>query len=373
MDAFLGLARRAFRQLYGLPEEDVPSLRPHEMATIFPQARAHRILGLLEAGLAISSSDPDGLGSNWKTAVFGQARHTALYTDEAERLYSAGAGEIPSLTLIKGPALARQAWPDPSLRSFDDLDFRCRADELGSVRSWMHRTGYQPEHADERVQTLLWRYGWGISFRHRDGITTEINHRLFPPQLPWPLLLEPVGGTISHRMVLDHGSPVQTISGAGHLLLSCAHAAWHGWERLGWCVDFAGLLARHPGIFAEALELASDHGFARRSLLAGCTLVAHLFGKELCPDELSSGHKDLLNEAITLLTRSDRGITMAEQRSVHRRLLGSIQRWTYEWRRLSTPGLRDFESVRLDARMAGIYWLIRPFRAAGSLATGRIS
>lgn len=362
MDVLLALARRAFRHLHGLAEEGPFTSPPQDVRNLLDRARAHRVMGLLEAGLSISSRIAPDEGSRWRNAVFGQARHTSRCSEEAERLMALGSADMSALTLIKGPALARQAWPDPSLRSFDDLDFRCRAKDYAAACVWMQRAGYQPIPSDRRVHELLWRYGWGVAFRHPEGFEVEVNHRLFPPQVPWPRHLEPAGGSVSEWINLEQGPPLRSLDEAGHLVLSCAHAAWHGWERLGWFVDIAGLLARHPESLARAERRVKGTGFARRSLHAGCGLAAKLFGDELLPLPIPGIDDALLAGAVDHLARDGRSITMADQREAHRRLLGGAERWRYEWRRTATPGRLDFDAVRLHERIAGMYWVIRPLR-----------
>ena len=354
MDDFLPLARRAFRALHGLPDAGGGALAPEAREGLFAWARRHRLFGLLQAGL------PEA-GEKLRTAAYGQAQHAARHAHEAERLFASLSPLLPELALVKGPALAAQAWPQIGLRSFDDLDFLCARRNFTRLLAGMRTVGYAPAADDPRRMEHLWHYGWGVAFRHPDGFLVEINHRFFPPHYPWPRRIRVAETDGFAAQPLD-AAAVRAPTPALHLLLSCEHAIWHGWARLAWIADVAGLLARHPDAFTQAMELARSCPFAERALIAGSAVADALFGPDLGP--AGRMFPDVVAHAAARLGGQTRGMNAGELRKFHERFMTRGETLAYRWRRTFTPGDGDFQRLSLPIALRGLYWLLRPARGA---------
>jgi len=317
-------------------------------------ARRHRVQGLLFAGLPTVS----GI---LQSSAYGQAQHTARFTQEAERLAALLTPTIPSLTLQKGPALAVQAWPDLGLRCFDDLDFICCRSDYPALMKGMEEAGYVPEISAPRRRAHRWQYGWSIAFQHPDGFMVEVNHQFFPPQYPWPsdLTLQQESSFMQQPLQEE---PVRAPTPALHLLLCCMHAIWHGWARLEWLVDIAGLLVRHPGVLAQANTLAGSCRFARQSLATGCGIAGALFGPDLTEEPLPTPVTTVLKQAVGLLEGSARLMSGHELRAFHEQFMTSRECCAYRTRRVLIPGDGDFLWIALPVSLRGFYWLLRPAR-----------
>jgi len=352
---FLSLCRQAFRSLHGLPPDREPVNVPDEAQEGWRSwARRHRVQGLLHAGLPET-------GGVLQSGAYGQAQHTARFTHEAERLVTQLSPTIPSLTLIKGPALAVQAWPDPGLRSFDDLDFMCRRRDYSRLLSGMQEAGYVPDLTDARRMANRWHYGWGVAFHHSDGFMVEVNHRFFPPQYPWPCRLDIRGEQWILEQPLEDASARAPMP-ALHLLLCCMHAIWHGWARLEWLADIAGLLVRHPEALAQAKAVAEPCPFTRKALAAGCGVAVTLFGEELMNETLSPAPEVVVQQAIDILTGTERQMSGGELRKFHEQFMTSREKMAYRIRRVLIPGDGDFQWISLPVALRGFYWLLRPTR-----------
>lgn len=357
MDLFLAWSRQAFRAVHGLPRAGAAAPVPDAAQDgLFAWARRHRMLGLLQAGLP-------GAGTEMQTAAYGQAQHTARHLAEAERLFAQLAPALPALALVKGPALAVQAWPDPGLRSFDDLDFLCARRGYSRLCAEMRAAGYSPEIEDPRRRAHLWHYGWGIAFRHPAGFMVEVNHRFFPPHYPWPCRLDARREQPFAAQRLEE-SDVRTPAPELHLLLGCLHAVWHGWARLAWLADIAGLLVRHPGVFPKAQALAGLCPFAGRTLALGCGLAESIFGPDLAQAPLPAVPPEILQEAVALLSGNARGLGGRELRRFHEQFMAPPEKAAYRLRRFCIPGDGDFRWLALPPALRGLYWLLRPVRAA---------
>ncbi|MGA1194270.1 MAG: nucleotidyltransferase domain-containing protein [Kiritimatiellia bacterium] len=344
--------REAFRRLYGISNE-AEDISPTGFTDDFlALARRHRVINLLEAGLGLSRVLPTEQAVRWQQAVFGQARHTSARVSEAERLFKFLEDALTRPVLIKGPALAAQAWPDLSLRVFDDLDFRVARGEYDQLIEVMTASGYRPLTDDPRRRYALWHFGWGIGFRNGEGSIVEFNHRFFPPHFPVPGGFHPAREEFITTIKLDEQS-VCTLTPAVHLQYACLHAAWHGWERLAWLIDIGGLLIRHPEALEEARAQSIRHGFARVSLRQGVSLASELLG--LAYASGTANLKEILEQA----PAERHGANLRKQ---HRSGMNFIEKTGYDLRRVLTPGDGDFAGLPLPRKALFLYWPIRPIR-----------
>ena len=182
---------------------------------------------------------------------------------------------------------------------------------------------------------------------------------MFPPHFPWPDRLTHRSPELWTPLALNQTSidcPVSSLQ----LLLACAHAAWHGWERLGWIVDIAGLLIHYPGVLADAQALASSGSFLQNALHRGCGIASEIFGP--LPQVDSDGTDPLTSQALALLVRDEPGIPARVQREIHHQLMSFRERMVYAALRFATPGDPDFTHWPLPVQRNGLYWVTRPIR-----------
>lgn len=360
MALYLQIIRRAFRTAYGLPDDG--TVHASEIPDgLFEFARQHRILGLLQSGLDLSSLlDGDARGV-WQRAVFGQANYSSYCTAEAEKLLPLLAERTGYALLLKGPALAKQAWPDIALRHFDDLDVRIPRGTFIELDAVLRGSGYKPQSDDARRQSHLWHYGWGVAYKNDKGLIIEVNHRLFPPQYPSPAQLDP--DRISRDSILLDHRTVTTLTPADHLAYSCLHALWHGWERLSWIVDIAGLMVRQPAALDEARKKVHGTGFAAAALEAGTGIASELFGSDLPAANPDRVPARCIETAIQRFTGSVAALSPVEQRSVQFQLMSAREKLNYTLRRAFIPGDGDFRAWSLPSSARALYWVTRPIRA----------
>lgn len=353
MDLFLQQSRAAFRSLYGLEK------KPPQKAGSFETARRNRVLGLW-------SDAP--VSEKWTRAVYGQTLHAARLTEKAARITAALHDSVEGLRLVKGPALGEQAWPLAGIRCFDDLDFRCKKSALPALLDGLSALGYQVKAQNDHHRDNLWHFGWGLEFRHPTGLMIEVNHRMFPPHFPWPDRLTRQNSE-QWTFIELNGTSVCCPAPSLHLLLVCAHAAWHGWERLAWIVDIAGLLVRHPGVFPQAQSLVRRSTFLNNTLDCGCRIASEIFGP--LPGIGLSGADPLTAQALELLVRDEPDVPVQIQREIHHRLMSFYERAVYTIRRATIPGDPDFTGWPLPRRLNALYWVTRPVRGLLKGFTGQ--
>jgi len=371
MDDFCRRTRNAFRSMHGLTADPEPrqTLNPSDAESGLKRARRHRVAGLWTAGLARPEPGPSPAPA-WEKIAYGQTLHAARLTAEAGRIFAAIQSTVPDLRMVKGPAMAFQAWPQPGARAFDDLDFRCGKLHFDALQDGLRALGYRPEPNDAGRLNSLWHYGWGVTFRHPAGFTAEFNHRMFPPQFPWPERLTRLDSERWEKTELD-GTPVVCPVPALHLLIACAHAVWHGWDRLAWMADIAGLMVRYPALGEQAERWVPDDGFVRRAWHCCAGTADRIFGPLGAVAAGGKTEQDLSAQAFDLLTGAAPPVSAKGLRRIHRQLMSPCESALYSVRRVFTPGDSDFKTVSFGRPFRSLYWLFRPFRAVGRGLQGR--
>ncbi len=350
MDDCVTGTRAAFRRQHGLALAGNDDFAlPADARILKRSVRRHRLAGLWAADLAPA----------WRSYAAAQALYAARCVAIAERVHTQFTQKGAPVVVIKGPILAQQAWPQPGLRNYDDVDIRCSRMPYAALATVLQKADLHPELQDAKRQAARWRFGWGVGFVGEEQVRVECNWRMFPPHYPWPRRLDPDRMQDAVPCALDHDT-VMGPSPALHLLYSCLHALWHGWDRLAWVVDMAGLLVRHPDSLAQARRLAGRHGFLRQALNAGCDLSDSLLGPLPGVRDVDLG----LRSPQAVFCCAPRRNSFATRRKEHMHCMNRAERLRYTIRRVFTPGDPDFRLWRLPTGLHGMYWCLRPVRIA---------
>jgi hypothetical protein len=228
----------------------------------------HRVAPLVSHNLAQLELPglPEATRQGLARRAEANTRRALLQAAELARLAPRFQAAGVRLLLLKGPAMAMQAYGDLTLRHAGDLDLLVTPESLKQAEAILQDAGYRrtwPAGAlSPRREALLHRYAAETAFRHRQhGLEVELhwrwihNEHLFP--LPFDTAwqrAEPIrlGATeIFAPVTMDH------------LLYAAAHGAKHGWARIQWLCDLPALMSRSPGIESEvAYARAEQLGIA---------------------------------------------------------------------------------------------------------------
>jgi hypothetical protein len=208
---------------------------------------------------------------------------TLRLTAELFRLLERFASARIAALVVKGPVLAMQAYGDPAMRSYGDLDLLVRQRDIRRATELMIAAGYQaavPLRAIDAGKIP----GQYLFSKPDSKLLVELHNdftlRYFPRRLP---IEEFFARQI--RVRLDTYE-VPALSVEDELVLICIHGAKHFWERLIWSADVAALVSRQSSIdWDRALESAKAVG-AERMLHTGLRLVADLLHTPL-PEKIS--------------------------------------------------------------------------------------
>jgi hypothetical protein len=146
--------------------------------------------------------------------------------------------------LLKGPALARLAYPHPSMRTFGDLDLMVRERDMQRMHALLVEHGFVPDIDLNELQIKLIPQctTYEIAYVHpQTFLKIEIH---FDDLLNAGLASRDLDGYWQRAVPFDiNGVELKTLAPQDHLIHLCAHMHYHGYVRLNWFTDVALILA----------------------------------------------------------------------------------------------------------------------------------
>lgn len=267
-------------------EQLTKSLRGTHWPRLLLLAEEHGVIGHLAA--CLNNNDATIAPLEIKQSLRERRRKqnllTLRLTGELFRLLESFAKQgIPAL-VIKGPLLAAQAYADPSLRTYGDLDLLVRQQDIRRATEVMIASGYQAAVPLSAIDAG--KIPGQYLFSNPDSklpveLHNDLTLRYFPRALPIEEFFA--------RQVCAHidGREVPAPCVEDELVLICVHGAKHFWERLSWIADVAGLVSRQASMDWERAASTAKAVQAERLLHAGLRLAIDVLHAKL-PEAISS-------------------------------------------------------------------------------------
>ena len=201
-----------------------------------------------------------------------------------------------AMLVVKGQALAMQAYGDAAMRNYGDLDFLVRHADIARATQLMMDAGYQPQIPLSAI--AAGKIPGQYMFRQSEAkLLVELHNdrtmRYYPRGLPIEQLF-----ARSVRVPMD-GREIPAPSIEDHLILICIHGAKHFWERLMWIADVAALIARHPEMDWPQAFAAAEEAGAETMLHGGLLLAANVLQLQLPREILARAQADAAARAMT--------------------------------------------------------------------------
>jgi len=209
-----------------------------------------------------------------RAAMANAVRNAILSQHLTKALNALKDADIPAIT-YKGPALASEAYDNPSLRMYDDLDIMVHKEDLKNAKQTLEKIGYSEIlKLPEKLENSRFRPPRSYTLLHRDNThNIDLSDRFTTNYLPFEL---PQNELWQHiRSVEIDGSRIQTLSLEHLILFLCVHGAKHLWHRPTWISDIAGLLqnSRNDIDWNRTTQLAKKQDVLR-ILLIGISLAS---------------------------------------------------------------------------------------------------
>jgi len=210
---------------------------------------------------------------------------------ELFRVLEIFASEKIGALVVKGPVLAVEAYGDPAIRSYGDLDLLVRQRDIRRATELMSARGFVPAVPPSAIDAG--KIPGQYLFSKPDAkLIVELHNdftlRYFPRRLPLETFF---ARQVSVRV---DGHDVPALSVEDELVLICIHGAKHFWERLMWIADVAALVYRQTGIDWDLVADSARAVKAERMLHTGLRLASHLLKMQLPGKVQAAVHADAM-------------------------------------------------------------------------------
>jgi hypothetical protein len=266
-----------------------PAHDPQQVARLLRSADGARLLALSEEhgvdshlAACLRELEGDLVAPGIRQALADRQRAQILFTlrltAELFRLLESFTSEGISTLVVKGPVLAVQAYGDPAMRTYGDLDLLVRQRDIRRATELMISAGYAPAVPLSAIDAgkIPGQY---LFSKAESKLIVELHNDRTLRYFPRPLPIEEFF-TRQIRVHFDaHDAPALSVE--DQLVLICIHGTKHFWERLMWIADVAALVSRQTGIdWRRVAEVAKTVG-AERMLHAGLCLASDLLKLQL--------------------------------------------------------------------------------------------
>jgi hypothetical protein len=299
-----------------------------------------------------------------RAQVFSTLKITAELLRLLERF---AAKDIPAI-VVKGPALAMQAYGDPTMRSYGDLDLLVRQGDIRRATELLQAVGYTATVSLRAIDDgkIPGQY---LFSQPMGKLLVELHNdltlRYFPRRLPLEKFL-------ARRILVrldGHEAPALAVE--DEMVYICVHGATHLWERLGWIADVAALVARESSISWQGVNETAKALGAERMLNIGLRLAWDLLRAPLPGAVLASVQGDRGAATLAASVRNwlaatgDASPTLFDRAAFRLRMRGS---WlfapAYLLRLSFSPTEDDWQADGEVSRNGLLDALRRPFRLA---------
>ena len=333
-------------------------------------AGRHCVVPLLAAGVAAAGDDAT-LPADWRSALRRKSlvlsRQLVQMETELSRIATCLSAARVEFLLLKGPAVARQAYPVPDWRGYDDLDLWVSSRDFEAAVHALSAAGYRRRLSlDARAAACARRAGIGMAFDHPErGQLIEVAHgerSLAPTSRAAREIIE--GAT----SVVIAGTPVRVPKPVHALLFACRHGAHHRWDRLAWVADVAGLWRRLSSAEHEEACTLARRWREEMMLGLGLRLAAESLGLALEDRAAELAARPPVPELARRVGLEKIGHDsprvsplecLAFERVAHD-TAGQTGRLMADW--IFTPTLGDIAAVPLPGALYPLYALVRPLR-----------
>ena len=341
-----------------------------DWARLLVLAEAHGVAGHLTACLRsldedlVPSEVRQTLVDRRRAQIFFTLRLTAELFRILDRFTSEGIGAL----VVKGPVLAVQAYGDPAMRAYGDLDLLVRHRDIRRATELLSAAGFSPAVPLSAIDAE--RIPGQYLFSKPDSkliveLHNDLTLRYFPRRLP---IEEFFARQV--RVRLD-AREAPALSVEDELVLICIHGAKHFWERLMWIADVAALVSRQTGIDWQRVADSARAVEAERMLhtglrLASDLLEARLPGKVLAMAQADAVSARLVERTLKWLPAAGSAPPGLLERAAYRLGMrgGLISGPAYLLRLSLSPTEEDWKDGAEEKRHRFLDALRRPFRLA---------
>ncbi|MCK5055842.1 MAG: nucleotidyltransferase family protein [Candidatus Aminicenantes bacterium] len=341
-------------------------------------ALQHRVLPLLYKGL--TKTDDSLLKQEEMAQLKSIYRHNALrnlrQAQNLHRVLELLSSEGIDVIVIKGPALAIQAYDDLSLRTFSDLDLLIHSKDFDKIYDTLTNAGFRSSFPLDKEMKRYWRL-----FRRDIGFCDDISGIDIHHQLTQG----PKRISLKEKTWQNQGTAellfrdIPLLSPEHSLFCLSLHGTKDNWSYLKNPADMAHLVGRHPHLDWHSLIADVEDTGCLRMLLTGLILCRLICGLELPGEiaELLLSRPQVERSAGEYLHRMLAGKAKEDRLqgtfSLMRSMDSAGPRLSLLIHSLFIPTPVDWQSIKLPTFLYPLYCLIRPLRLFFKLLSRSLS
>jgi len=285
---------------------------------------------------------------------------------------------IPLLP-FKGALLSIQAYGDPALRMYGDLDLLVQPKHLNEAIQLLQKSGYKP------VTSVSWlqKSNWYISRQKDVHFVDDSGQTVL--ELHWKLSGSHFGLPKEMNRLWDRlesirlaGSDVPNLSFNDLLIYLCLHGSRHSWERFGWICDVYYLLASRDDIDWTSILSESKRLGCENVVALGLKLVNEFFDHPI-PDVFAdsiaqnSVYDEIVGEVMNrIFAPKNVQLELGDRYAYHLKLKERrLDRWklhvhylSWYLRIIMKPNRMDRSVLHLPKLFHPVYFVTRPIRLA---------
>jgi len=342
--------------------------RSVDWSRLLTLAEEHGVLGHLTVRLGALEKDlvpaevRAALVEHHRAQVFSTLRLTAELFRVLELFAAQGIGAL----VVKGPVLAMQAYGDPTMRSYGDLDLLVRQRDIHLATECLQSADFAPTVSVTAIDAgkIPGQY---LFSKPNANVLFELHNDFTLRYFPRPLPLEALFARSTLVPVDSRGVPALTVE--DELVYICVHGATHFWDRLGWIADVAALITRQAGMDWESVGVIAKEVEAERMLHTGLLLAADLLYTHLPEKVIKAVRVDTGAAKLARLVRSwmmaadKRSPTLFERAAFRLLMRGSgFSALSYLLRLSLSPTEEDWKQEDLGNQRSILAAMRRPFR-----------
>jgi hypothetical protein len=347
--------------------------------------RYHRLASLIHDRLGDSTEDlfPESTNKMLKQGHKTNAMANLLLSAKAIEIFGEFQNkEIPVLQ-IKGLSVEQWLYDKPGLRSSGDIDLLIKHDDCSKALTCLLVMGYELVYMKDRLIPnsrlckQFIRTQKDFVFVHSTSkVVIELHWRVAIPHSAFPMIFDDAWSTRSTFSIA--GKSLQTLPQDMHVTYLCYHGTKHYWSRLFWLYDVAKLMLQNgtdwQSILSQAQHLKAEASVGLALVLtskiflvpipeiitqdnhvieAGERLSNHLYFNILTDFPDHTSHEHLSVDSVR------------QQRNWNNSIHPSKNQYLIEWLNyVFSPGINDWQSLKLPDNLTPLYRIWRPIRLA---------
>jgi hypothetical protein len=274
----------------GRPSSELQQLiRSADLDALVAESIRQRVGGALLATLLGSERRDEAAVRDLRRNVEREVAWQMFLVAITHRVASALDDASVPYAVVKGPVLAEHVYPEPSWRTYRDLDVLVTSSDAPRARATLESMGARLAPIQREITDL--GFDGEVAMLLPEGLNIDLHHELVNDRDARQHFTVPIGELLHRRRTIDiDGHGVSALDPTDQMLHLCLHAAISNGRQLVWLLDIDQAFRRDPPDLELLVRRAHrwQVGLATAVLLERARLILHTPIQDEVLDELAS-------------------------------------------------------------------------------------